>query len=57
MAPESVNDRIYTNLSDVWSFGILCWEIFSYARAPYDPVPCWQRDAACAVVMAAGAAV
>lgn len=29
MAPESVNDRIYTNLSDVWSFGILIWEVSS----------------------------
>ena len=35
MAPESVNDRLYTNLSDVWSFGILCWEVLSFAQAPY----------------------
>ena len=22
--------------SDVWSFGVFCWEVFAYARQPYD---------------------
>ena len=35
MAPEAVLERMYTTASDVWSFGILCWEVFSYGQTPY----------------------
>jgi serine/threonine protein kinase len=35
MAPESILERMYTSASDVWSFGILCWEVFSLGEVPY----------------------
>nr|XP_023012456.1 tyrosine-protein kinase Fer isoform X2 [Leptinotarsa decemlineata] len=34
-APEALNFGKYTSLCDVWSYGILCWEIFSKGGTPY----------------------
>ena len=35
MAPESIFQCVHTSQSDVWSYGILLWEIFSYGDNPY----------------------
>ncbi|XP_069102517.1 tyrosine-protein kinase Fer-like isoform X2 [Argopecten irradians] len=34
-APEALMYGKYTSLCDVWSFGILMWEVFSYGQTPY----------------------
>lgn len=35
-APEAANYRVYSQKSDVWSFGVLLYEVFSYGRCPYE---------------------
>lgn len=35
MSLESLLSGIYSEMSDVWSFGVLLWEMFSYGVQPY----------------------
>ena len=34
-APEAIAFRKFSTASDIWSYGILLWEIMSFAERPY----------------------
>lgn len=36
MSPEAITSASFTTMSDIWSFGVAVWEIFTYGSLPFE---------------------
>ena len=42
-APEVFHKQKMTSTSDVWSFGVLMWEVMTFAKKPYSNISSSQE--------------
>ena len=45
MPPDSLINKEFSQKSDVWSFGVVMWEIFSLGQTPFDTMEVVQCSA------------
>lgn len=38
LPPEALLDRLFSEASDVWSFGVLIWEVYSFGITPFGAI-------------------
>ncbi|KAL5006104.1 hypothetical protein ScPMuIL_017262 [Solemya velum] len=38
LALECIQHRIFTHKSDIWSYGVTVWELFTYGQRPYENI-------------------
>ncbi|EDS28124.1 fibroblast growth factor receptor 3 [Culex quinquefasciatus] len=43
MAPESLQDGYFDSRSDVWSFGVVLWEIMTMGAHPFMAIDTWKQ--------------
>lgn len=48
-APEAIQYRKFTSASDVWSYGIVMWEVMSYGERPYWDMS--NQDVSCPLLL------
>lgn len=42
MAPECLEANVFTTMSDVWSFGVLLWELVTRGAVPFSDLENWE---------------
>lgn len=48
LAVESITDHVFNELTDVWAYGVTCWEVFSDGEVPYSNVTSYNLAASIA---------
>ena len=39
MSPEAITSASFTTMSDIWSFRVVVWELFTYGELPFEDKP------------------